>query len=159
MRYQQQGRVRWPRIGMGGAMVLAIILFHPRPALSIHDPADPLWGCYDPEPGHPTAGERTAFFEKIGEPTRLAEQRYGVPAAGLAGMSMLESGYGFTRTAQFANNLFGWKAAQSDSASYVLTCQPASDPGNPLPPFRELGGVTRPSRRPPRDTSDARGVC
>jgi hypothetical protein len=139
MRYRQQGRVRRPRIGIGGAMVLAIILLHPRPVLSAHDPADPLWGCYDPEPGHPTAGERTAFFEKIGEPARLAEQRYGVPAAGLAGMSMLESGYGFTRTAQFANNLFGWKAAQSDAAAYVLTCQPTSDPGNHYHRFASWG--------------------
>ncbi len=112
------------------ALALAIPLFRATPALSLHDPSDPKWGCYDPEPGHPTAAERSAFFEKVAEPSRLAEERYGVPAAALAAMSMLESGYGFTRTAQFANNLFGWKAPQTDTTSYVLTCQPASDPGN-----------------------------
>lgn len=112
------------------ALALAIPLFCATPALSLHDPSDPKWGCYDPEPGHPIAAERAAFFEKVAEPSRLAEKHYGVPAAALAAMSMLESGYGFTRTAQFANNLFGWKAPQADTTSYVLTCQPASDPGN-----------------------------
>ncbi|MBK8176602.1 MAG: glucosaminidase domain-containing protein [Rhodospirillales bacterium] len=122
--------VRKIRIRYGSALVMAILLSHTVPASSAPNPDAANWGCYDPEPGHPSAAERIAFFEKIAGPARLAEQHHGVPAAGLAAMSMLESGYGFTRTAQFANNLFGWKAPQTDTASYVLTCQPASDPGN-----------------------------
>src|SRR5262249_49603543 len=89
----------------------------------------PACGCYDPEPGQPTSAEVIAFFTKVSEYAK-AEKQHGVPAAGIAAMSMLESGYGFTRAAQFANNLFSWKAPESDTAAYVLTCQPTSDPGN-----------------------------
>jgi len=79
------------------------------------------------------------FFNKVAGPARKAEEQYGVPAAGLVGMAMLESGYGFTRTAQLANNLFGWKAPASESMSYLLTCQPASDPGNHYRRFADWG--------------------
>lgn len=126
----QRATVPTSRSALASIMVVAVVLISPFLALAGMDPNDKNWGCYDPEPGHPTQADRAAFFEKIRGPVQLAEQRHGVPAAGLAAMSMLESGYGFTRTAQFAKNLFGWKAPKSDQASYVLTCQPASDPGN-----------------------------
>ena len=45
-------------------------------------------------------------------------------------MAIHESGYGFTRTALNAKNLFGWKDFSTNGQAYVLTCQPADDPGN-----------------------------
>jgi uncharacterized FlgJ-related protein len=37
------------------------------------------------------------------------ERAYGVPAATLVAMAIVESGYGWTRTTRNANNFFGWK--------------------------------------------------
>ena len=115
---------------IGLLLLLAAVDLGTSPARAGDDPSDPAWGCYDPEPGHPTSAEIIAFFTKVSEHAKTAEKQQGVPAAAIAAMSMLESGYGFTRTAQFANNLFGWKAPDSDTTAYVLTCQPPSDPGN-----------------------------
>lgn len=95
---------------------------------------DPAWGCYAPAHGHPTNVERTSFVGEIAPAALVAESRGGPPAAGVVAMAALESGYGFTRTAIFAINLFGWKftsaAAASGRRSWTLRCQPASDPGN-----------------------------
>lgn len=47
-----------------------------------------------------------------------------MPAAVIAAMALVEAGYGFTRTAQQAHNLFGWKAAEHGAGPhYVLACQ------------------------------------
>jgi hypothetical protein len=49
-------------------------------------------------------------------------------------MSIAESGYGWTRTALQANNLFGWKyysaAAAGGRKSFTLACQPPKDVNN-----------------------------
>ncbi len=93
-----------------------------------------VWGPYDPEPGHPTADERTAFLAEIGPYAQQAEGAGGPPAAALTAMACNESGFGWTRIALYANNLFGWKWYSSASAggrgAYTLANQPASDPGN-----------------------------
>jgi hypothetical protein len=92
------------------------------------------WGCYDPKPGHPTAAEKQAFIEDVSAQAVLAEKKHGVPAAALAAMAMVESGYGWTRTAQDARNFFGWKfnstAAAGGRQAYVLGCQPPEDVNN-----------------------------
>lgn len=92
------------------------------------------WGCYDAKPGHPTAAEKASFIEQISPLAIKAEKKYGVPASALAAMAIVESGYGWTRTAQNAQNLFGWKFYSSKAASgrkaYVLTCQPKEDDNN-----------------------------
>jgi hypothetical protein len=67
------------------------------------------WGCYDPKPGHPTAAERQQFVNDISTHAVYAEQNHGVPAAALVAMAIVESGYGWTRTALEAHNFFGWK--------------------------------------------------
>jgi hypothetical protein len=58
-------------------------------------------------------------------------------------MAALESGFGFTRTALFANNLFGWKytntAAAEGRRSWTLDCQPAADPGKQYVVFQDKG--------------------
>ncbi|MGO8917418.1 MAG: glucosaminidase domain-containing protein, partial [Stellaceae bacterium] len=78
------------------------------------------WGCYDPKPGHPTQSAQDA------------ERRGESPAAGLMAMAALESGFGWTRTALSANNLFGFKYTSAQAADgrgkWILACQPASDP-------------------------------
>lgn len=91
------------------------------------------WDCYSPEPGHPTAGEKTAFIEELKTYAREAEATWGTPAAALIAMAANESGFGFTRIGQFANNLFGWKWTSTEAAGgrgyYTLSCQPSWDPG------------------------------
>jgi len=73
------------------------------------------WGPYDPKPGHPTAAERQDFIDKISPIAKKGEERFKVPAAAIAAMAMQESGYGFTRTALNANNLFGFKVPSKGS--------------------------------------------
>jgi Mannosyl-glycoprotein endo-beta-N-acetylglucosaminidase len=84
------------------------------------------WGCDDPQPGHPTAAEKTAFLEEVGTLATRAEDRHGVPAAAITAMAILESGYGWTRLAQNTNNLLGWKYFSDPSAGerdfWVLEC-------------------------------------
>lgn len=85
------------------------------------------WSCYAPMPGHPTAPEKSAYIEEISAYAKAAETKFKVPAAALAAMAILESGYGFTRVAlPPTNNLFGWKLSQSGllkQGGYVLSCQ------------------------------------
>lgn len=99
------------------------------------------WDCYGPQPGHPTAAERAAFVAEVSRYAVEAERVSGVPAAALAAMSIIESGYGFTRTSIEANNLFGWKYTSSSAAGgrtfYRLTCQPPEDINNRYVVFRD----------------------
>ncbi|HEY8880067.1 MAG TPA: glucosaminidase domain-containing protein [Roseateles sp.] len=92
------------------------------------------WGCYDPKPGHPTNAEKASFVARVSALAIAAEQRHGVPAPAIAAMAMVESGYGWTRTALQAHNFFGWKFYGANAAggrpSYVLDCQPPEDVNN-----------------------------
>lgn len=93
-----------------------------------------VWGPYDPQPGHPTLGERDSFVAEVSEYAQAAERQHGVPAAAILAMACNESGFGWTRIALNANNLFGWKWTSLDAAGgreyWVLQEQPASDPNN-----------------------------
>ncbi|WP_432219305.1 glucosaminidase domain-containing protein [Pseudomonas kribbensis] len=99
------------------------------------------WGCYDPQPGHPTEAEKKRFISEISPLAVMAERTHGVPAAVISAMAIAESGYGWTRTALEAHNLFGWKFYSSSSASgrnyYVLSCQPAEDKNNKYVKFSD----------------------
>lgn len=98
--------------------------------------ADPQWpsDCYAPATGHPTSAEKTSFVNEISVIAKLAEKRYGVPAAALTAMACNESGFGWTRIGYYANNFFGFKwtsTTQSEGRTYyTLANQPASDPNN-----------------------------
>ena len=84
------------------------------------------WGCYGTKPGHPTPAERTAFVTDVSNLAIAAEKKHGVPATGLAALAIAESGYGWTRLALEANNLFGWKFVRSEAKerrSHVPACQ------------------------------------
>jgi len=99
------------------------------------------WGPYDPKPGHPTAAERQAFIDKIVPIAKKGEERFKVPAAAIAAMAMQESGYGYTRTALNANNLFGFKVPSNGPpggrGKYTLVCQPKEDRGKDYIAFRD----------------------
>lgn len=85
------------------------------------------WGCYGTKPGHPTADEKAAFIREVSELAIKAEKTHGVPASALAALAIAESGYGWTRLALEANNLFAWKfgstAAAEGRQSYKSTCR------------------------------------
>jgi hypothetical protein len=92
------------------------------------------WGPYAPMPGHPTLAERDSFVAEVGPYAQEAERMYGTPAAAITAMTCNEGGFGWTKTAINANNIFGWKWYSADSAGgrpyWVLADQPASDPNN-----------------------------
>ena len=90
------------------------------------------WSCHGPKPGHPTAEERAAFVREVSELAVNAEKTHGVPASALAAIAIAESGYGYTRIALHANNVFAWKfvpTAASSLKQYVLDC--ANRPSKP----------------------------
>jgi uncharacterized FlgJ-related protein len=70
--------------------------------------------------------ERAAFIREASELAVKAEKAHGVPASALAAMAIAESGYGWTRVALEANNVFAWKyvtSAAEGRKSYVAACQ------------------------------------
>jgi hypothetical protein len=99
------------------------------------------WGCYSPQPGHPTTAEKTAWIDKAAQYAQEAEAVHGVPAAAILAMTANEGGYGWTRTALYGNNAFGWKWTSSTAAGgrgyYVLSCQPSWDPNNKYVKFAD----------------------
>lgn len=98
--------------------------------------------CYAPATGHPTSAEKTSFVNAITPIARLAEKRYGTPAAGMTAIACNESGFGWTRIAYFANNYYGFKYTSSTQSGgrtyYVLANQPASDPNNKYIKFCDM---------------------
>lgn len=100
------------------------------------------WDCYAPEPGHPSPAEKAAFLTQAGQSALKAERTYGIPASAILAMAAVEGGYGFTRTAQYANNSFGYKfvsaAAAGGRGKYTLSCQPDWDVGNEYIVFSSL---------------------
>jgi uncharacterized FlgJ-related protein len=82
-----------------------------------------VWGPYVPKPGHPTQGEKRQFIETISGYAKEAEANTGVPASVIAAMAIKESGFGFTRLALNAHNLFGYRFpvhAPAGTQSYTL---------------------------------------
>lgn len=75
--------------------------------------------------------ERQAFIDKIKPFAIAAQKNTQVPACAIGGMAALESGYGFTQTAYFANNIFGIKVWTKKDApnTWQLKGQPDEDAG------------------------------
>lgn len=84
--------------------------------------------CYLPV-RPPTIEDKKNFIEQISKLAVEAEKKHGVPASAIAGMAILESGYGLTRLSMDANNIFGYKKV-AGQITYTLTCQPTWDVGN-----------------------------
>ncbi len=79
--------------------------------------------------GHPSNSEINTFMKEI-EPTVLKfARKYNLPASVIMAMAILESGYGYSRTAIFANNFFGIKQWKKGSDAYQLKGQPNEDKG------------------------------
>ena len=99
------------------ALFLSLAAF-PFPAVAAE------WGCFGTKPGHPTPQERLDFIREVSALAVAAEAKHGVPASALAALAIVESGYGWTRLALDANNLFAWKASASGRGKfYVAECQ------------------------------------
>jgi hypothetical protein len=85
---------------------------------------------YNTATGHPTAAESKKFMDEIsGDAMELSDQ-YNVPASVIMAMCALESGYGYSRTAVFANNFFGIKQWNGNSSNaFQLIGQPDENDG------------------------------
>ncbi|WP_084583866.1 glucosaminidase domain-containing protein [Sphingomonas azotifigens] len=88
--------------------------------------------CYAPTQSL-SASEKRTFVGEIGASAIAAERRWHVPAPNLAAMAIQESGYGTTRLAVSANNIYGFKWPGESLArglgKFVLSCQPDWDTG------------------------------
>jgi uncharacterized FlgJ-related protein len=94
--------------------------------LFFHDAGAAVWGCYGTKPGHPTPEERAAFIRDVSELAMRAEKAHGVPASALAAIAIAESGYGWTRVALDANNVFAWKFVPGPAQplkAYLPACE------------------------------------
>lgn len=75
--------------------------------------------------GHPTQDEARAFLEDIKPIAVELGQKYQIPASVVMAMAAMESGYGFSRNAVFANNFFGIKQWWgNETNAYQLKGQP-----------------------------------
>src|SRR5215510_3178585 len=88
--------------------------------------------AYNPAIGKPAnEDERSAFLNKIKPYVLSAQKATQIPACAMGGMAVVESGFGFTRIAHFANNLFGRKVwdRQDTPESWQLKGQPDESQG------------------------------
>ena len=88
----------------------------------------------------PSANEQESFIDEISRYAVKANEKWGIPAAAIIGMAALESGYGTTRIAYYANNLFGIKVWGGDSSNaWQLKGQPDEDFDREIPILVDLG--------------------
>jgi hypothetical protein len=86
--------------------------------------------AYNPAIGHPTSNEQANFINSIKNAAISASSIYGIPASAIIGMACVEGGYGFTRSAYYANNIFGIKIwAQNPAGGWQLKGQPDENGG------------------------------
>lgn len=90
---------------------------------------DPFLGknqnVYGTAIGHPTQEEARAFLQDIKPIAIELGQKHQIPASIIMAMAAMESGYGFSRNAVFANNFFGIKQWWgNESNAYQLKGQP-----------------------------------
>ncbi len=84
--------------------------------------------AYLPSSDGTTQKEREAFISEIAGYAVNANEKWGIPASAIIGMAILESGYGTTRTSQFANNIFGIKVwGVNPPNAWQLVGQPDED--------------------------------
>ena len=75
--------------------------------------------AYNPAIGHPTSNEQVNFINNLKNAAISASSIYGIPASAIIGMACVEGGYGFTRSAYYANNIFGIKVWASKSGQWL----------------------------------------
>ncbi len=87
--------------------------------------------AYNPAIGHPTSNEQANFIYSIKNAAISAQASYGIPASAIIGIACIEGGYGFTRSAYYANNIFGIKVwAQNPAGGWQLKGQPDENGGS-----------------------------
>lgn len=88
--------------------------------------------AYNPAVGHPTATEQQAFVNEIKPYAIEAQEKWDVPASVIIAMAIKESGYGFTRVAVNANNIFAMKIYKvNPRGAWQLKGQPFEGDGDP----------------------------
>lgn len=78
--------------------------------------------------GTPSIELKEAFVNEIAAYAKAANAKWGVPTSAIMGMAIIESGYGTTRIAIQANNIFGIKAwGYNPPDAWQLKGQPNED--------------------------------
>lgn len=96
--------------------------------------------AYNPAIGHPTTNEEVNFINDVKNAAISAGSTYGIPASAIIGMACVEGGYGFTRSAYYANNIFGIKVwGQNPANGWQLKGQPDENEGR-VPVIASRGG-------------------
>lgn len=120
-------------------LLLGILIIFPKPIMAqMEFPKlpyeDPVNGrnsnAFSSAIGKPANdSERQAFIDQIKPLAIAAQAETKIPACAIGGMAALESGYGFTRIAQFANNIFAIKewVNHDTPTSWQLKGQPDED--------------------------------
>lgn len=94
--------------------------------------------CYLSAIGHPTEKEKQDFIFTLNPYVDSISKLSNLPPKTIMAMTILESGFGFTRTGYYANNLFGIKVFTSDSIKvYVLKGQPDENNGKNIKVIRK----------------------
>jgi flagellum-specific peptidoglycan hydrolase FlgJ len=95
------------------------------PATPSEDPVNGLnQNVYSTAIGHPSIEDANNFLREIQPEVVSIARKYNVPASIIMAMAALESGYGYSRTAVYANNFFGLKQWKSTANAYQLKGQP-----------------------------------
>jgi len=78
--------------------------------------------------GTPSIELKEAFVDEIAGYAKAANEKWGIPTSAIIGMAIIESGYGTTRIAIHANNIFGIKAwGYNPPNAWQLKGQPNED--------------------------------
>ena len=78
----------------------------------------------------PSMDSKTSFMDEISIYAKKANEKWGIPASAIIGMAAVESGYGTTRIAVNANNIFGIKVwVTNPSQGWQLKGQPDENNG------------------------------
>ncbi|RSK26126.1 Parasporal protein [Bacillus sp. HMF5848] len=84
--------------------------------------------------------QQQAFVEEVTPLAVKANETWGVPASAIIAMAIIESGYGTTRIAHYANNLFGIKAwGYNPTNAWQLQGQPDEDFERAVPVLADYG--------------------
>jgi flagellum-specific peptidoglycan hydrolase FlgJ len=93
--------------------------------------------AYNPAQGQLSEAEKEAFVDEVTTYAKSAEKQWHVPAEAIIGMAIKESGYGFTRVAVNANNIFSMKIySVNPSGAWQLKGQPFE--GDNKPSLKEV---------------------
>ncbi|WP_432357049.1 S-layer homology domain-containing protein [Sporosarcina sp. UB5] len=91
---------------------------------------------------NPSMNDRVNFIKEISNYAKEASAKWGIPASAIIGMAVIESGYGTTRIAVNANNIFGIKIwVTNPDQGWQLKGQP--DENNGTVPIVSDFGVDR----------------